>query len=263
MVPKGAGMPHRAPHSLDRQAPVDPPKPLDRRVRRTKRRLKEALLELIEERDYDGITVQDIADRADVGRSTFYSHYGSKEDLLFSGFDRWLLSLTEAAPTRGASSEAAPTPASTSIGGPPATATRTMPSETGPDAPDPVPTAPFRAPFRFSLPLLRHIRSQRRFFLATIVSGSNPRVRRKTTALMVEMARRELERIPPSSPGSGETSRPRALEAGVEDEAEWVREARAHGVVGAFLGLVTWWLRDGESVSADAVERIFQGLFAR
>lgn len=54
----------------------------DRRVRRTKKLLKDALIELILEQGYDSITVQDILDRADVGRSTFYAHFNSKDDLL-------------------------------------------------------------------------------------------------------------------------------------------------------------------------------------
>lgn len=54
----------------------------DRRVRRTKKLLKSALIELILEWGYDAITVQDILDRADVGRSTFYAHFNSKDDLL-------------------------------------------------------------------------------------------------------------------------------------------------------------------------------------
>lgn len=43
-------------------------------------------MSLIEETGYDRITVQDILDRADVGRSTFYAHYRDKDDLLESGF---------------------------------------------------------------------------------------------------------------------------------------------------------------------------------
>ena len=54
----------------------------DRRVRKTKQRLNEALNELILEQEYDRITVQDLIDRADVGRSTFYAHYETKDDLL-------------------------------------------------------------------------------------------------------------------------------------------------------------------------------------
>lgn len=60
--------------------------PNDRRSRRTRRRLRDALVDLIIERGYSAVTVQDILDRADVGRSTFYSHFYDKEDLLLSGF---------------------------------------------------------------------------------------------------------------------------------------------------------------------------------
>jgi AcrR family transcriptional regulator len=60
---------------------------VERRVKRTKGRLHSALISLIMESDYDKITVQDIIDRADTGRSTFYSHYETKDDLLISGLD--------------------------------------------------------------------------------------------------------------------------------------------------------------------------------
>jgi AcrR family transcriptional regulator len=56
----------------------------DRRVRKTKQRLNEALNGLMVEKGYDKVTVQDIINRADVGRSTFYAHYETKDDLLMS-----------------------------------------------------------------------------------------------------------------------------------------------------------------------------------
>jgi AcrR family transcriptional regulator len=59
----------------------------DRRVRRTRELLRGALLSLIMEKGYERITVQDILDRADVGRSTFYAHYRDKEALLLAGFE--------------------------------------------------------------------------------------------------------------------------------------------------------------------------------
>jgi AcrR family transcriptional regulator len=62
------------------------PAPTDRRVRRTHELLRGALVTLIKEKGYDRTTVQDILDEADVGRSTFYSHFRDKEDLLVSGF---------------------------------------------------------------------------------------------------------------------------------------------------------------------------------
>ncbi|HET7088412.1 MAG TPA: TetR/AcrR family transcriptional regulator [Anaerolineae bacterium] len=56
----------------------------DRRVQRTRELLQKALIELIGERAYDAITIQDIVDRANVGRTTFYMHYSSKDDLFMS-----------------------------------------------------------------------------------------------------------------------------------------------------------------------------------
>lgn len=54
----------------------------DRRVSRTRRALRQALLELLSESAYESISVQDITRHADVGRSTFYAHYLDKDDLL-------------------------------------------------------------------------------------------------------------------------------------------------------------------------------------
>ena len=58
---------------------------MDRRIIRTKDALWNALVDLILERGYARVRVQDILDRANIGRSTFYSHFESKEHLLFSG----------------------------------------------------------------------------------------------------------------------------------------------------------------------------------
>jgi len=62
-------------------------KKTDRRSRRTQKLLIDALLELMQQKSYDEITVQDIIDRANTGRSTFYAHYLDKEDLLEDGLD--------------------------------------------------------------------------------------------------------------------------------------------------------------------------------
>ena len=60
----------------------------DRRSQRTRHLLGEALVELIREKDYNTITVSDIIDRANIGRSTFYAHYHDKDDLLVGELDR-------------------------------------------------------------------------------------------------------------------------------------------------------------------------------
>ena len=60
----------------------------DRRSQRTRQLLSQALVQLIREKDYSAITVSDIIERANVGRSTFYSHYHDKDDLFVSELDR-------------------------------------------------------------------------------------------------------------------------------------------------------------------------------
>ncbi len=67
----------------------------DRRVQRTRQLLEAALLSLIKEKEFDAISVQEIIDRANVGRATFYAHFDNKEDLLESGFDDLLATLRE------------------------------------------------------------------------------------------------------------------------------------------------------------------------
>jgi AcrR family transcriptional regulator len=54
----------------------------DRRVQRTRQLLHTALVELVQEKGFDAITIQDITERANLGRTTFYLHYLGKEELM-------------------------------------------------------------------------------------------------------------------------------------------------------------------------------------
>lgn len=119
---------------------------------RTKRRLKRALFELMDEIGYEAITIELLVERGDVARSTFYAHYSAKEDLLFAGFDAWLLSFAELGP--------------------------------------PVGSGPWC--FRFSLPLLRHGATQRTFFRETLLRGPSHRVRRRLREILTDVALREM-----------------------------------------------------------------------
>ena len=69
---------------------------VDRRVQRTRRQLRDALVSLIVERGWDEVSVREVCARADVGRSTFYVHFADKEELLFSGFDELYVQLEAA-----------------------------------------------------------------------------------------------------------------------------------------------------------------------
>ena len=79
----------------------------DRRSQRTRRLLTAALVELMFEKRFEDISVQDILDRADIGRSTFYGHFSSKEALLYSSLGDMLhgleLHMAEEGDAQGAS----------------------------------------------------------------------------------------------------------------------------------------------------------------
>ena len=128
----------------------------DRRVRRTRAALRDALLDLMAERGYEAVTVQDIIDRADVGRSTFYNHYTDKDDLLRDGFADLRASVTQ------------PTTAATGAG----------------------------HRLRFSLPLLRHAHQQRRLLQALLAGGARTPVLRQVERVLIDIVRDELTAMP-------------------------------------------------------------------
>jgi AcrR family transcriptional regulator len=66
--------------------PEPRPHDKDRRVRRTERALRGAFVALVLERGYEKVSVEDITERADVARATFYAHYAGKDELLTSVF---------------------------------------------------------------------------------------------------------------------------------------------------------------------------------
>jgi len=57
---------------------------MDRRIEKTKKAIKDAFYELISKYDYSKISIQDIIDKANIGRSTFYDHFETKDELLNS-----------------------------------------------------------------------------------------------------------------------------------------------------------------------------------
>lgn len=60
----------------------------DRRVQRTRKLLQDALIELVSEKGYESVKIWEILDKANVGRSTFYTHFQDKDQLLHSILDR-------------------------------------------------------------------------------------------------------------------------------------------------------------------------------
>src|SRR5689334_1720002 len=73
---------------------------LDRRAQRSRELILEALFALMTERGYERLTIQNLIDRAGVGRATFYAHFDSKEELLATSIGRlraWLVQMHRAA----------------------------------------------------------------------------------------------------------------------------------------------------------------------
>lgn len=81
-----------------------PQKKTDLRILRTRDRLGDALVGLMQEKPFDTIRVQEVLDRASVGRSTFYAHYRDKDDLFLSDVDEFWEAMATMLSRRGESS---------------------------------------------------------------------------------------------------------------------------------------------------------------
>ncbi|MCO5990096.1 TetR/AcrR family transcriptional regulator [Actinoallomurus spadix] len=131
----------------------------DRRVRRTQQALQRALLQLMAEKGYESVTIQDIIDSADVGRSTFYNHYSNKDELLKDGFADLRSLIGQPAPNATAAAN--------------------------------------RDPLRFSLPFLRHIHEQRNLARAIFTQSGLRSVLRHIEELLADVVRDELPSTTP------------------------------------------------------------------
>jgi AcrR family transcriptional regulator len=80
----------------------------DRRSQRTQRLVIAAMTELLAEKRYEAITIQDILDRAGIGRSTFYAHYFDKEDVQAAVMKEMLETLKEQLAQRNAGQSIVP-----------------------------------------------------------------------------------------------------------------------------------------------------------
>jgi AcrR family transcriptional regulator len=132
----------------------------DRRVKRTRRALREAMVALILERGWDGFGVQELCDRADVARSTFYVHFADKEELVGGSFDD-LRRFIRAQVAAG-------------------------------DEPS--------RPLAFVRGLIEHGHEQRRLFLALVGKRSGLFVHRKFRELALDLVREDLEAVLPAGP---------------------------------------------------------------
>ena len=130
----------------------------DRRVKRTRRLLHSALMSLVIQKKYELITVQEILDQADIGRSTFYMHFRDKDDLLFSGFE-YLEAFLESAQDISAKTHA----------------------------------QPYARIIGFSRAMFEHAQEYRRVNRALLGSSAEAVVRRRIHSVLAGIASRELK----------------------------------------------------------------------
>lgn len=134
------------------------PKP-DRRVQRTRELLLDALVQLLMERGYEKLTVQNLLDRAGVGRATFYAHFQGKDELLASSIARLQSGLgaqwRSAAKTKGEAAER----------------------------------------LGFSLPFFLHLDSHRRIYHTTICRDGEWTIELHMQRMLRELVREDLQRF--------------------------------------------------------------------
>jgi AcrR family transcriptional regulator len=138
------------------------PETQDRRVRKTKTSLHDALIGLAREKPYPSIAVKEILGRANVGRSTFYTHFRNKDDLLESGI-RDILPSTDGHPRSG---------------------------------------SPFEHVVAFSLPLLTHIDEHRRAAGATMRRNGRLAMHTHLQRVLANLIAEELSNVRRRKPAS-------------------------------------------------------------
>ena len=168
---------------------ADPP--TDRRSLRTRGALRDAMLTLIGERGWDHFAVQDLCELANVGRSTFYSHYANKDALLVGGFASLQAALQQRA--RAGLGEA---------------------------------RASVEAPgsWCFSLGLIEHVHEQRKIFRSMIGRRSGHVVQQRFREMVIRLVADEL---PPSTGSLPRQAAARWLAGAFVELLSWWVEQRA------------------------------------
>jgi len=131
--------------------------------------LRTALLDLVKEKGFESLSVQEIANRANVGRTTFYAHFDDKEELLLAGFD----DLHEHLRRRHGGASA-----------------RSLDRSVG--------------PFDFSQALFEHVEAYREVFQAMAGKQSEEAVLVRLKRLLLDLVRDEVKRALQSRPIEGE-----------------------------------------------------------
>jgi AcrR family transcriptional regulator len=193
----------------------------DRRIQRTRQALRKALMELIKEKGYDAISVEQITQRANLGRTTFYLHYKDKEDLLVDEF-------SELANERARTLSEIPFSA-------------WLPDLENPEHTiENKPSEPF-------LMVFQHVANNADIYRILLQNEKSDRIleriRKIITQAITEFMQTKVENDPI----------PLLLEVPIDLLAAYFS--------GALLSCVDWWLEQGSEYSPEEMTRMFQRLF--
>lgn len=194
----------------------------DPRVESSTRQLGVALVELLHERTFDSITVNDILERAGVGRTTFYAHYRNKQDVLLSSYERMFDAFEHQLqlPVRSGFSGAI-------------------------SAPRVLPVREFSTHVRDMADLLRAIRE----------SGQMEDLWELATGSFARMIERRIVPVPSVPRLSATGAELSALEQ--QGDAAVPASLVSRMLAGAFLEMLKWWLERPESTSPAALDDTF------
>lgn len=193
----------------------------DRRIQRTRRALRQALLDLIKEKGYDSIAVEEITQRANLGRATFYLHYKDKEDLLIDIFSELANERVHAL---------AEIPFS-----------QWLPSIENPDQPvEYKPSPPF-------LMVFQHIADHAELYRILLKSEKSDRILERIRKIIAQSITGFMLTKIQNDPI------PLLFEVPIDLLAAYFS--------GALLSCVDWWMEQGQSFSTEEMTRMFQRLF--
>ena len=193
----------------------------DRRIQRTRQALRKALMELIREKGYDTISVEEITQRANLGRATFYLHYKDKEDLLVDEF-------SELANERARALSEIPF-------------SDWLPDPENPErAFENKPTEPF-------LMVFQHVANHADIYRILLQNEKSDRIFERIRKIVAQSITEFLQTKVENDPI------PILFEVPIELLSAYFS--------GALLSSVDWWLEQGETYSPEEMTRMFQWLF--
>jgi AcrR family transcriptional regulator len=193
----------------------------DRRIQRTRQALRKALSELIKEKEYESISVEEITQRANLGRATFYLHYRDKEDLLVDEF-------SELANERAHTLSKIPF------------------SAWLPDSENPELAFENKASEPF-LMVFQHIANNADIYRILLQNEKSDRILERIRKIIAQSITEFMQTKVESDPI------PLLLEVPIDLLAAYFS--------GALLSCVDWWLEQGVTYSPEEMTRMFQRLF--